>query len=469
MTSKTKRGMFVALSAGAVLAVSACSGGATPAPGGSTAGGGTGGGATDCAAYESYGDLSGKTITVYTSIASDAEAKPHIDAFIPFEECTGAKVEYEGSREFEAQLPVRVKAGNAPDLAYIPQPGLLQTLVKENADKVVPVGEAATANVDKYYKEFWKNVGMVDGEYYGIPIGANAKSFVWYSPKTFAEKGYEIPKTWDELMALTDKITADIPADDTTSKAWCAGIESGGATGWPATDWVEDMMLRVGTPEQYDQWVNHEIPFNDPVVIEAIDKAGSILKNEQYVNGGLGGVTTIATTPFTDAGFPILDGMCFMHRQASFYQANWQTADPDAEVSENGDVWAFPLPGESATPPVLVGGEFALAFRDAPEVAALQAYLTSPEWSNAKADATPNGGWLSANSELDPNKLVKPIDKMSYELITADDAVVRFDGSDLMPSAVGAGSFWKEMTDWIALGKSSQDAATAIEASWPKQ
>ena len=121
MTSKTKRGMFVALSAGAVLAVSACSGGATPAPGGSTAGGGTGGGATDCAAYESYGDLSGKTITVYTSIASDAEAKPHIDAFIPFEECTGAKVEYEGSREFEAQLPVRVKAGNAPDLAYIPQ------------------------------------------------------------------------------------------------------------------------------------------------------------------------------------------------------------------------------------------------------------------------------------------------------------------------------------------------------------
>lgn len=221
MTSKTKRGMFVALSAGAVLAVSACSGGATPAPGGSTAGGGTGGGATDCAAFESYGDLSGKTITVYTSIASDAEAKPHIDAFIPFEECTGAKVEYEGSREFEAQLPVRVKAGNAPDLAYIPQPGLLQTLVKENADKVVPVGEAATANVDKYYKEFWKNVGMVDGKYYGIPIGANAKSFVWYSPKTFAEKGYEIPKTWDEITQAHPKAVAARTVQD--AKAFAAG------------------------------------------------------------------------------------------------------------------------------------------------------------------------------------------------------------------------------------------------------
>ena len=468
MSHTFKRGVLAALSAGALLVTAACSGGGTPAStGGAAPGGPAGGGTTDCAPYEAYGDLSGKTISVYTSIASDAEAQPHIDSFKPFEECTGATVEYEGSREFENQLPVRVAAGNAPDLAYVPQPGLVKTLVTENPDKVVKVGEAAEANVDQYYKEFWKEIGSVDGTYYAIPIGANAKSFVWYSPTAFSDGGYEVPQTWDDLMAVTEKIATE-NADGAT-RPWCAGIESGGATGWPATDWVEDMMLRTGTPEQYDQWVNHEIPFNDPVVVEAIDKAGSILKNEKYVNGGLGGVTTIATTPFTDAGFPILDGACFMHRQASFYQANWQTADPDADVSENGDVWAFPLPGESATPPVLVGGEFALAFRDAPEVAALQAYLTSPEWSNAKADATPNGGWLSANSELDPNKLVKPIDKMSYELITADDAVVRFDGSDLMPSAVGAGSFWKEMTDWIALGKSTQDAATAIEASWPKQ
>ena len=457
------RKVLIGLSASALLATAACSSGTPAATTGGT--GGTGGDA--CAAFEVYGDLTGKTVSLYTSIASSAEAQPHIDSFKPFEECTGATIKYEGSRDFEAQLPVRIKAGNAPDVAYLPQPGLLATLVRENPGKVIKVGDEALANIDKYYAAQWKTYGTVDDAVYGVPVGSNAKSFVWYSPGTFAEKGYQVPTTWDELMALTDKIAADT-AGQQSVKPWCAGIESGGATGWPATDWVEDMMLRVGTPEQYDQWVNHEIPFNDPVVIEAIDKAGSILKNEQYVNGGLGGVTTIATTPFTDAGFPILDGMCFMHRQASFYQANWQTADPDADVSENGDVWAFPLPGESATPPVLVGGEFALAFRDAPEVAALQAYLTSPEWSNAKADATPNGGWLSANSELDPNKLVKPIDKMSYELITADDAVVRFDGSDLMPSAVGAGSFWKEMTDWVALGKSTQDATSAIESSWPK-
>lgn len=460
MSRKFTKAFAAALSAGALLTASACANGGTQATTDPTPE------ATDCEAYAAYGDLNGTTVTVYTSIASDAEAQPHIDAFAPFEECTGATVEYEGSREFEAQLPVRVAAGNAPDLAYFPQPGLLQTIVSQHPDAVVPVGDAAEANVDQYYNEAWKMYGSVDDTFYGIPIGANAKSFVWYSPSAFADAGYEIPTTWQELMDLTDQIVADNPEGDV--KPWCAGIESGDATGWPATDWVEDMMLRVGTPEQYDQWVDHTIPFNDPVVIEAIDQAGSILKNADYVNGGYGDVRSIAATPFTDAGFPIVDGQCFMHRQASFYQANWHEADPDTTVGEDGDVWAFALPAQTdQAAPMLVGGEFAMAFRDAPEVAALQAYLTSPEWSNVKAQTTPNGGWLSANTELDPNNLAMPIDRLSYELITDPNAVVRFDGSDLMPSAVGAGSFWKEMTDWIALDKSTQDVANAIEASWP--
>lgn len=457
MSKKPMRVAAAVLTAGALVAFAACSS--------TTTGTTTGGTSTDCSAFQQYGDLTGKTISVYTSIASDAEARPHIDAFKPFEECTGATVNYEGSREFENQLPVRVAAGNAPDVAYLPQPGLLQSIVTSYPDAVVAVGERATANVDQYYNPIWKRYGTVNDTYYAVPVGANAKSFVWYSPKAFAEKGYEVPKTWQELMDLTAKIAADNPTGST--RPWCAGFESGGATGWPATDWVEDMMLRVGTPEQYDQWVTHEIPFNSAVVVEAIDQAGAILKNGAYVNGGLGGVSTIATTPFTDAGFPILEGTCFMHRQASFYQANWQEADPNVSVAEDGDVWAFPLPAKTAdSVPMLVGGEFALAFRDAPEVAALQAYLTSPEWSNAKAKATPNGGWLSANSGLDPANLAMPVDRMSYQLITAEGAVLRFDASDMMPSPVGAGSFWKEMTDWVALDKSTQDVANAIEASW---
>lgn len=462
MSQPRTRALLAAASATALLALAACSSGTSPtsAP---PAGTGSASASDECAAFKDYGDLTGKTISIFTSIASDAEAKPHTDSYKPFEKCTGATIKYEGSRDFESQLPVRIKAGNAPDVAYIPQPGLLQTLVKDNPGKVIEAGDLAVKNVETYYDPSWKGYGSVDGKFYAVPVGANVKSFVWYSPKAFADKGYQVPQTWDELIALSDKIVADNP--DGSVKPWCAGIESGTATGWPATDWVEDVMLRVNGGEVYDQWVNHEIPFNDPKVVAALDKVGQILRNDKYVNGGLGDVKSIATTAFTDAGLPVADGTCYMHRQASFYQANW---DKGTTVGEDGDVWAFYLPSMTTdSKPVLGGGEFAAIFADKPEVKAFQAYLASPEWSNEKAKTTPNGGWLSANKKLDVNNLTKPVDKLSFTMLSDEKAVFRFDGSDLMPGAVGAGSFWKQMTNWIALGKSSQEVADNIEKSWP--
>ena len=293
----------------------------------------------DCAPYTAFGDLKGKEVTVYTSITAPEDA-PHQASYKPFEDCTGVTIKYEGSKEFEAQLPVRVKGGNAPDIAYLPQPGLLKTMVATG--KVMPAPPEVTANVDKNMPDF-KEYGTVDGTFYAAALGANVKSFVWYSPSAFADKGYEIPKTWDELMALSDKIAADNP----DSKPWCAGIESGDATGWPATDWLEDVLLRTAGPETYDKWVNHEIPFNDPAVADALAKVGAILKNDKYVNGGLGNVKTIASTAFQDAGLPILDGSCFMHRQASFYAANWPEG---TNVAEDGDIWAFYLRPSTRAP-----------------------------------------------------------------------------------------------------------------------
>ncbi|WP_425940628.1 ABC transporter substrate-binding protein [Ornithinimicrobium sp. W1665] len=452
--------MSLALAASlATVTLAACGGddGGDAGDDGSTAAGGD----TDCSAFEQYGDLEGLSVSVYTSIISP-EDQPHIDSYIPFEECTGATVEYEGSREFEAQLLVRLESGNAPDIAYVPQPGLIERMAADFPDQITEVGELAQENVDNYYNEAWRGYGSVDDTLYGAPLGANAKSFVWYSPAAFEENGYEIPETWDDLLALSDQIASDHP----DSKPWCAGIESGGATGWPATDWVEDVMLRTAGPDVYDQWVNHEIPFDDPQVVEAVDAVGEILRNPDYVNGGLGEVQSIATTPFGEAGLPILDGSCFLHRQASFYQANWPEG---TTVAEDGDVFAFFLPGQSAEDrPVLGAGEFTVALADRPEVAALQAYLTSPEWSNEKARVT-GPGWVSANSELDPANLESAIDQLAYELLTDEEAVFRFDASDLMPAAVGAGTFWSEMTAWIASGKDTQEALTAIESSWPAE
>ncbi|MET0998505.1 MAG: carbohydrate ABC transporter substrate-binding protein, partial [Marmoricola sp.] len=217
-------------------------------------------------------------------------------------------------------------------------------------------------------------------------------------------------------------------------------------------------------PDVYNEWVSHEIPFNDPKISASLDRVGDILKNEDYVNGGIGDVKSIATTPWTDGGFPILEGKCAMMRQANFYAANWPSG---TDVSENGKVFAFYLPTTSDEfgDPVLGGGEFVTAFSDRPEVQAFQTYLSSDTWANEKAKATPDGGWVSANDGLDVANLPSPIDKLAAETLANEDAVFRFDGSDQMPGAVGAGSFWKEMTSWIT-GQSTKETLDNIEDSW---
>ncbi|MGY1847938.1 ABC transporter substrate-binding protein [Blastococcus sp. SYSU DS1021] len=427
-----------------------------------TSGGGGGGGSQaaadleiDCAPYEEFGDLEGETVSVYSSIVAP-EDQPHIDSYVPFEECTGVDVQYEGSREFEAQLVVRTQSGNAPDLAFIPQPGLLANLV-DSGDVVEPPAQVGQ-NVDEYWDESWKEYGTVDDTFYAAPLGANAKSFVWYSPSMFEEAGYEIPETWDEMIALSEEIAA------TGAKPWCAGIGSGEATGWPATDWLEDVLLRTAGPEVYDQWVNHEIPFNDPAVVEALNTVGDILKNEDFVNGGFGGVQSIASTEWTDAGNPILEGTCWMHRAASFYQANWPEG---TEIGEDGDVFAFPLPpidGDSA--PVLGGGEFVAAFNDRPATQALQTYLSTADWANVKAQVS-GPGWVSANTGLEIDNLESPIDQLSAELFQDPESVFRFDGSDLLPGEIGAGRLWTELTNWISNDKPTEAVLTDVENAWP--
>ena len=433
--------------------------------GGSNVAGGAGGAAAatgqDCSAFTQYGDLSGTRVTLYASIV-DPEDRPHIRSYETFQECTGAQVVYEGSKEFEEQLPVRVQAGSPPDLAFVPQPGLINTLVSQNAGAVKPAPQAVVANVDQYFSETFKSAGSVDGTLYGAPLGSNVKSFVWYSPQAFAAKGYQVPTTWAEMVALSDRIVAE------GGKPWCAGISSGVATGWPLTDWLEDVMLRENGPEVYDQWISHAIPFNDPRVATALNRVGSILQDPEYVNGGLGDVSSIATTTFQDGGLPILDETCYMHRQANFYAANFPE---DTDISENGEVYAFALPPIDPAAPqtILVGSEFVVAFSDRPEVQAFQAYLSSPTWANEKAKAGSElgqSGWVSANKELDPNNLANPIDRLSAEILQDETNTFRFDGSDLMPAAVGSATFWKGMTDWIT-GQSTADTLDFIEQSWP--
>jgi len=417
------------------------------------------GGTGDCAAYAAYGDLTGKTVTVYSGIVAP-EDTAYINSYKPFEECTGVKVNYTADKSFEQQVLVQAKAGNPPDIAIVPQPGLLKQLVATG--KAVAAPQAVADNVDKWWGKDWKAYGTVDGTFYAAPSGASVKSLVWYSPQEFADKGYKVPTTLDELKALSDQIVAD-----GDHKPWCAGISSGEATGWPITDWMEDFVLRLGGPDVYDQWVNHDIAFNSEVPTEALDAVGDYLKNPDYVNAGIGDVSSIATTTFQDGGLPILDGTCSLHRQASFYAANFPEG---TKIAEDGDVFAFYLPGKTADDhPVLGAGEFNLAFSDRPEVQALQTFLSTDTWANIKAKASSDatqGGWISANTGLDPANLVNPIDKLSVQILQDPNTVFRFDGSDQMPAAVGSDAFWKQATNWIT-GQDTKTTLDKIEAAWP--
>jgi len=418
-------------------------------------------GTDECAAYADFGKFEGKTVSVYSSIR-DIEADRFIESFGDFEKCTGITIQWEGSGEFEAQLRVRVDGGNAPDIATIPQPGLLQDMVAKGAVKAPT--QAVTDLAKQRFTEDWLQYGTVDGKFYAPPLGANVKSFVWYSPKMFADNGWTVPTTWDDLLKLSNTIAAS----GKTDKPWCAGIASGDATGWPATDWLEDIMLRTAGPDVYDQWWKHEIPFNDPAVVTATDEAAKILRNPALVNGGFGDVKSIATTTFQEAGIPITTGECALHRQASFYSNQW---DPDAtEVTEDpsveNGVFAFYFPSnDPSAKPVLGGGEFVAQFNDKPEVEAVQKLFLSEEWVNKKAKI---GDWITANNTLDVANVENPINALSVQILQDEASVFRFDASDLMPAAVGANSFWKQMTAWIASNQDTKKTLTNIENSWPK-
>src|SRR3954451_22603140 len=283
---------------------SSASGGASPAAScavGTAPSGGPGATTADfdtmCAQLKQFGDIKGKTVSVYTGIVAPEDAL-YQKAFDAYTQCTGAKVNYEGNKDFEAQILVRAKAGNPPDIGIVPQPGLLKQLVA-TGKAVEPPAQVGT-NVDKFWAKDWKTYGTVGGKFYSAPLGANVKSFVWYSPQMFKDAGLAVPTTLDELKSLSDKIANNGKG----VKPWCAGIGSGEATGWPTTDWMEDFMLRLSGPTEYDKWVNHTIPFNSAEPTAALDAAGQYLKNPAYVNGGYGDVTSIASTTFQDGGQP---------------------------------------------------------------------------------------------------------------------------------------------------------------------
>ena len=239
------------------------------------------------------GEFSGKKVTMFGTLSGE-DTERFRDAMTEFEKQTGITIEYEGSKDFETLITVRAEGGNAPDIAGFSQPGLLANLVR----KGYGIDLSTFMSMDQLkndYIQSWLDLATVDGKLVGVFYRASTKSLVWYPVPQFEEAGYAIPQTWDELQALMDKMVAD------GNTPWCVGIEHGGATGWVATDWVEDILLRTASPDVYDKWVKHEIPFDAPEIKEAVKIMMGIWGNDKYVYGG---ATNILSTSVADAQRP---------------------------------------------------------------------------------------------------------------------------------------------------------------------
>lgn len=391
------------------------------------------------------------TVTVLGVVIGEQQEKLEA-ALAPFEEETGIDVVYEGTDAFATLLPVRVDSGNAPDIAMFPQPGLMADFAKEGM--LVPISNfMPEETLNQAYSQDWLDLATIDGDTYGVWYRASVKSLVWYSPQAFEAAGYEIPQTWDEMLALSDQIVAD------GGTPWCLGMESGDATGWVGTDWVEDIMLRTAEPAVYDQWIRHEIPFNDPRVKAAFERFGEIALNPDYVVGGPVGVLS---TPFGDSPNGLFSDPpgCYMHRQANFIASFFPE---DVTVGE--DVSIFPLPGIDPAygQPVLVAGDVFAMFNDTPAAQALMEYLATAQPHEIWAGL---GGYISPHSGVALDVYPDEITRQQAEIL-ANAEVVRFDGSDMMPGAVGTGTFWTGMTNYV--GGTDVDTVLAdIEASWPQ-
>lgn len=404
--------------------------------------------------------VEGETVSISGGITG-SEADLLQESFDKFTEETGIKVVYTGDKSFEANIVTKVAGGDAPDIAIVPQPGLLKSLV--DTGEVKPGSEAVAANVDEYWGPDWKAYGTFDDVFYAAPMLANVKGYVWYSPKSFAEWGVEVPTTWDELITLTDTIKSK-----TGEAPWCAGFESGGASGWPGTDWIEDLVLRNSGPEVYDQWVANEVKFTDAPIKEAFDYTGQILLNPDYVNAAFGDVASINSTAFANVAAPVADGRCALTHQASFLSSNFldvTTADGTVPVvAPDGDVYAFVLPGFEAggAKAIEVGGEFVAGFSDDAATQQVLVYMSTPEFADERVS---RGGVISANKGADPSLASSPFLQDAMGLLQDDSVSVRFDASDLMPATVGSGSFWRGMVDWID-GKDTATVLSDIQAGY---
>jgi len=391
----------------------------------------------------------------------------------PFEAATGIDVVVDSiPTSHETVLRTRIEGGAPPDAAMLAQPAA----IVDYGTKGQTIDINTLYDTSKIATEHPATIKLYESgnSLYAIPYKVDVKSTVWYPIKAFAAAGYQVPTTWDELIALSDKIVAD-----GKGSPWCIGMNAGTATGWQATDWLEDIVLRTAGIDAYNKWITHDVKFDSPEILAAMGDVAKIFFTPGYVYGGN---TAIVATPQTQPMDPMFppdgnwDGFtpgCWMQKQATWYGPDFfpyqRTSGQPSQYKLGEDIGLFYFPpiDPAQGSPALGAGDALMVFQNRPEVVALSQYLSTPQGVQA---------WIQAGSALSANQTT-PADWYSgnYKLQIASDIVAKatsfgFDASDLMPPQVGAGAEWTELTNWISNnGADTEKTLQNIDAAWPAQ
>ncbi len=357
----------------------------------------------------------------------------------PFTQETGITVNFESSRDQDAILTTRVAAGNPPDVASAPSPTLLTRFAQQG--KVVPLENIVDMNkLKSEYDKSWIDLGTVNGHLVQIFSWASPKGFIWYDPKVWSAKNYQVPKTWEDFVALVTKMKSN---GDTP---FCVAVESGAASGWAGSDIEKEIALSQLGPQQYDQWWQGKLKWSSPAIKQNWTTFGQVLgANDSNVYGG---ANYIINTNFGDVGTPMFANppKCMMLNQASFITSFFTKANPNLQPGT--DFTFFPMPDASSKYPgsrVVAGDSFSI-FHDTPQARALIKYLATAE-AQAIWAKIPSSGKISPNKKNPTSIYPDPISQKIADA-TLSTKVAKYDAGDLMPADMKT-AYWGAILDFI--------------------
>ncbi|MFK4221645.1 ABC transporter substrate-binding protein [Streptomyces sp. NPDC019890] len=416
---------------------------------------GCGGGTEGGSSSENGGqELKGQTVSV-AAVWTNAEQDNFKKVLDAFSAKTGAKVEFVPTGDnVSTFLGTKIEGGSAPDVAMLPQVGVLQQFAEKGW--LEPLSPKVSTAVDADFASVWKNYGTVDGTFYGLYVKASDKSTVWYSPQAFADSGVEVPKSYEEMVKAAKTVN---------DSGLGGGFAVAGQDGWTLTDWFENIYLSQAGAENYDKLAKHELKWTDPTVKKALATFGKLFSESGVVAGGAKAAlkTDFPTSVQHVFGDKPKAGMVY----EGDFVGGVVAGDLKKKVGEDANVFPFPaVAGGKA--PFVGGGDAAVVLKAGKNQKAamkLVEYLATAEAASVWAKG---GGYLSPNRGVKPEAYPDDITrKFAASLIDAGDGV-RFDMSDQAPAAfggtAGAGE-WKILQDFLLNPADVNGTAKKLESA----